>query len=62
MSGESDLPPSEIRNPDGSFTHIPKVDVIFLNVNYASDFRTVRTGNDESVEKAILQVAQHVDR
>jgi hypothetical protein len=41
---------------------IPKVDVIYLNINTGSDFRTLRTGTDKTVHEAIVQVSKHIQR
>lgn len=47
---------------DGQFIIKPKVDVIFLNINCTSDFRTIRTGTNGSVHEALLAVARHVEK
>ena len=57
-----DVPPGFRRLPDGTYQAIYNVDVIFTNINYGSDFRGLRSGSDESIEKAILQVAKHISR
>ncbi|KAK1580108.1 uncharacterized protein LY79DRAFT_562331 [Colletotrichum navitas] len=42
-------------------TNISKVNVIFVNINPASDFQMLRTGTNKS-HHALIQVAQHVSR
>lgn len=39
---------------------VSKVDVIFININAASDFRILRTGTNEDNHHALAQVAKHV--
>ncbi|KAI1846008.1 hypothetical protein JX265_000933 [Neoarthrinium moseri] len=41
---------------------ISKVDVIFININGASDFNILRTGTNKDIHHAVLQVAKHVAR
>lgn len=48
--------------PPGSHTAIFKVDVMFININAASDFTMIRTGTDEPIEQALFQVTKHVAR
>ncbi|RBR07244.1 uncharacterized protein FIESC28_10743 [Fusarium coffeatum] len=43
-------------------TSIWKVDVIFININAASDFRFLRTGTNGHVHEAVNQVIKHVAR
>lgn len=57
-----DVPPGFKRLPDGTYQVIYNVDVIFMNINYGSDFRARRSGSDESIQEAILQVAKHISR
>ncbi|TQV90830.1 hypothetical protein V2A60_002510 [Cordyceps javanica] len=56
------LPPGDIRLPDGSYQVVYNVDVIYTNMSAASDFRILRTGTNGHVEKALLQVAKHLER
>lgn len=39
-----------------------RVDVIFSNINAASDFTVIRDGTDEPVHHALMQVTKHVAR
>ncbi|KAI7765751.1 hypothetical protein LZL87_000864 [Fusarium oxysporum] len=51
--------PSPGKQP--SFIDIPKVDVIFININANSDFRLLRTSTNENIDHAVLQVT-HIAR
>jgi hypothetical protein len=51
---------TESEKPSGEIA-ISKVDVIFININAASDFRILRSGTDES-HHAVTQVAKHIAR
>ncbi|KAK2024415.1 hypothetical protein LX32DRAFT_643673 [Colletotrichum zoysiae] len=42
-------------------TNIRKVNVVFINANATSDFRTLRTGTNNN-DHALIQVARHVAR
>ncbi|KAF6815037.1 hypothetical protein CPLU01_14251 [Colletotrichum plurivorum] len=44
------------------FIDVSKVDVIFVNINGASDFCMLRTGTNEHIHHALLQVTNHVAR
>lgn len=61
----SHITPNPEEWPEG---HVPKyqvvnkVDVIYLNINAASDFNKLRTGTNDSVHEAITQVTKHVQR
>ncbi|KAG9503339.1 hypothetical protein J7337_006184 [Fusarium musae] len=48
--------------PSSGFIDVSKVDVIFINLNAASDFHLLRTGTNESIGYAITQVTKHVAR
>ncbi|RBR22731.1 hypothetical protein FVER53590_03282 [Fusarium verticillioides] len=48
--------------PSSGFIDVSKVDVIFINLNAASDFHLLRTGTNESIDYAITQVTKHVAR
>ncbi|KAF4345870.1 hypothetical protein FBEOM_161 [Fusarium beomiforme] len=48
--------------PSSGFMDISKVDVIFININAASDFRLLRTGTNNSIDYAITQVTKHIAR
>ncbi|UNI17496.1 hypothetical protein JDV02_003836 [Purpureocillium takamizusanense] len=48
--------------PTSGHVDISKVDVIYVNVDGASDFNMLRTGTNEHVHHAIMQVAKHVAR
>ncbi|KAK4188866.1 hypothetical protein QBC35DRAFT_179508 [Podospora australis] len=48
--------------PESGFLDISKVDVLFININSESDFRTLRTGTNEHVQVALTQVMKHVAR
>ncbi|KAF5565575.1 hypothetical protein FNAPI_1619 [Fusarium napiforme] len=48
--------------PSSGFMDVKKVDVIFININAASNFRLLRTGTNESIGCAITQVTKHVAR
>jgi len=39
-----------------------KVDVIFINIDAASDFRLLRTGTNGHVHEAVNQVTKHIAR
>ncbi|KAH7250319.1 uncharacterized protein BKA55DRAFT_738653 [Fusarium redolens] len=52
--------PSPDKQP--SFVDIPKVDVIFVNINADSDFRLLRTGTNENIHHAVIQVTKHISR
>ncbi|KAH7177283.1 hypothetical protein DER46DRAFT_588190 [Fusarium sp. MPI-SDFR-AT-0072] len=52
--------PSPGKQP--SFIDIPKVDVIFININANSDFRLLRTSTNENIGHAVLQVTKHISR
>ncbi|KAJ0164654.1 hypothetical protein CTA2_513 [Colletotrichum tanaceti] len=56
--------PDPVRWPDqvSGYINISKVDVMFMNINTASDFRMLRTGTNEHVHLALMQVAKHVAR
>ncbi|TPX16374.1 uncharacterized protein E0L32_004023 [Thyridium curvatum] len=41
---------------------VNRVDVVYININGESDFMWLRTGTDEHVHHAVLQVAKHVAR
>ncbi len=36
--------------------------MIYININAGSDFTMLRTGTNESIDHAVLQVAKHVAR
>ena len=46
----------------GGFIDIPKVDVLFININTDSDFRILHTGTNENLQHALTQVTKHVAR
>ncbi|KAF5723851.1 hypothetical protein FMUND_1459 [Fusarium mundagurra] len=48
--------------PSSGFIDVSKVDVIFVNINAASDFHLLRTGTNESISYTITQVTKHVAR
>ncbi|QPC77960.1 hypothetical protein HYE68_008712 [Fusarium pseudograminearum] len=48
--------------PESGFLCVNKVDVFFVNINGASDFRLLRTGTNESIDYAIKQVTKHIAR
>ncbi|CAF3456994.1 unnamed protein product [Fusarium graminearum] len=48
-------------DPTGS-TVIWKVDVIYINMHGDSNFRTLRTGTNEHVNQAVIQVTKHIAR
>ncbi|KAF4997863.1 hypothetical protein FGRMN_3564 [Fusarium graminum] len=41
---------------------IYRVDVIYININAESTFRTLRTGTNEHVHHAVTQVTKHIAR
>ncbi|SPJ85784.1 uncharacterized protein FTOL_11567 [Fusarium torulosum] len=54
--------PSTWPGSDPTNINIWKVDVIYININGDSNFRIVRTGTNEHVHKAIIQVTKHIAR
>ncbi|KAJ6444885.1 hypothetical protein O9K51_03286 [Purpureocillium lavendulum] len=46
----------------GHHVDVSKVDVIYINVNGASDFTVLRTGTNEHVHHALTQVTKHIAR
>jgi hypothetical protein len=48
--------------PTSGYLGISKVDVLFVNVNGASNFTMLRTGTNENVQHALTQVMKHVAR
>ncbi|KAL0933447.1 uncharacterized protein CTRU02_212410 [Colletotrichum truncatum] len=44
------------------FIDISKVDVLFVNINGATDFNMLRTGTNESLDQVLKQVTRHVNR
>ncbi|KAI8657952.1 hypothetical protein NCS57_01175300 [Fusarium keratoplasticum] len=48
--------------PELSNVNINRVDVIFININGDSNFRIVRTGTNEHVHHAVMQVTKHIAR
>lgn len=61
-SPTEDVPPGFNQLPDGTYQATYSVDVIFTNINHGSDFRSIRSGTDKSIQDAILQVAKHISR
>jgi hypothetical protein len=47
---------------DPTDVNIWKVDVIYININGESNFRIVRTGINEHVHQAVIQVTKHIAR
>ncbi|RSL76862.1 hypothetical protein BHE90_004946 [Fusarium euwallaceae] len=48
--------------PELSNANINRVDVIFININGDSNLRIVRTGTNEHVHHAVMQVTKHIAR
>lgn len=48
--------------PTSSYIDICKVDVIYVNINAASDFTLLRTGTNELIQHAVIQVTKHLAR
>ena len=46
--------------PGAAKIHIPEVDIIYHNMNVASDFRTMRSGSDGPIEEVVIQIAKHL--
>lgn len=44
------------------YVAVYKVDIIFININHDSDFRIIRTGTNDTVHKALIQVTKHIAR
>ncbi|EWG35819.1 hypothetical protein FVEG_14565 [Fusarium verticillioides 7600] len=43
-------------------TAIYRVDVTYINLNGDSDFRSLRTGTNEHIHHAVIQVTKHIAR
>jgi hypothetical protein len=54
--------PSSDPPSSSGYLDISKVDVIFININTASDFTMLRTGTNENIQHALNQVMKHVAR
>ncbi|KAM0552660.1 hypothetical protein ACHAPJ_007757 [Fusarium lateritium] len=39
-----------------------KVDIVYININDNSNFRILRTGTNEHVHQAVIQVTKHIAR
>ena len=48
--------------PDTDGAVIYRVDVIYNNIHGASNFRVLRTGTNEHVHHAVMQVTKHIAR
>ncbi|KAL4728708.1 hypothetical protein ACLX1H_003107 [Fusarium chlamydosporum] len=48
-------------DPDG-FPSVWRVDVIYININSDSGFRIIRTGTNEHIHQAVIQVTKHIAR
>jgi hypothetical protein len=44
------------------YRDIRKVDIIYININNASNFRMIHTGTNDVIHKAIIQITKHIAR
>ncbi|KAJ6439030.1 2-oxoisovalerate dehydrogenase alpha subunit, mitochondrial precursor [Purpureocillium lavendulum] len=53
--------PEVCSDPEASrYIAVYKVDVIFINIDFTSDFRIMRTGTNDTVHEAVAQVSRHI--
>lgn len=59
---DTSVHPSNWPGSTARYISVHKVDVIFVNINYESNFRITRTGTHDSVKEVIVQVTEHLLR